>query len=222
MDNIKILLADSHGLYRDALVQYIERAQDNTTIITSKSLHETYQRLIANPDTDLIMLDLQTSGFNGLYGLYKILESYRHIPVLVFGGLRDSFDQKDVMNAGASGYFPKTLSGHALIKAIDKILEGEEYVPSQDNTILFNPYMADQVQEQKIHLTPREKQVMNFLLQGSSNKEIARALNIEVVTVKLHVRGICKKLGAKNRTQAALRARELGLFHAEQQGALAH
>lgn len=61
-----------------------------------------------------------------------------------------------------------------------------------------------------VSLTKREKEVLSFLAQGASNKEIARALGVQEVTVKLHVRGVCRKLGAKNRTQAALRAREYG------------
>ncbi|MDH5723810.1 MAG: LuxR C-terminal-related transcriptional regulator, partial [Alphaproteobacteria bacterium] len=60
-------------------------------------------------------------------------------------------------------------------------------------------------------LTPRETDVLHYLVDGASNKDIARALDLQVVTVKLHVRGICRKLDAKNRTQAALKAQELGL-----------
>ena len=63
----------------------------------------------------------------------------------------------------------------------------------------------------KADLTPRESEVLEFLLRGASNKEIARSLDLQVVTVKLHVRGICRKLGAKNRTQAALKAQQMGL-----------
>ena len=69
------------------------------------------------------------------------------------------------------------------------------------------------ISARNVNLTPRETEVLSHLAYGASNKEIARELDLQVVTVKLHVRGICRKLDAKNRTQAALRARELGLVH---------
>lgn len=119
---------------------------------------------------------------------------------------------------GVCGYFPKTMSGRAMMQAIKDVLAGKPYIPKDHNTDEFLPSYYGNDENKKalpdsadIDLTPREMEVLSFLLEGAANKEIARALDLQVVTVKLHVRGICKKLGAKNRTQAALIARELGL-----------
>lgn len=109
-----------------------------------------------------------------------------------------------------------------MLQAIYKILQGEKFLPMDYNTnavmpshfgdpVYSAPVQGARISNGDIHLTPREKEVLGFLLRGVSNKEIAQALDLQVVTVKLHVRGICRKLGAKNRTQAALLAQQNGV-----------
>jgi len=226
---MKLLIADDHTLFRDALVQYIERAEPEADIVLAKDLDGVFDYLKSGEAVlDLILLDLRMPGMNGMNGLAGLRKNYPDVPVALMSGVAESEDVKKAMEMGAMGYFPKTLSGKALLKAIQLVLAGEKFLPiDRDNYEVMPSYYDDgrsktssppyqHLSEDKStlvngSLTAREREVLSYLLEGASNKEIARELELQVVTVKLHIRGIFRKLGAKNRTQAALRARELGL-----------
>ncbi len=225
---MKLLLADDHTLFRDALVLYIERADPSSNVTLAKDLPEALSKLHENDDHDLVLLDLRMPGMDGLEGMRQVIDQYPGKPVALMSGVAEKEDVDAAMAMGAVGYFPKTLSGKALLKGIQQVLTGESFVPTDNNTHNIMPsYYADQeekqtpdrftpapnkvISEEAAILTPREREVLLFLSEGASNKEIAQYLDLQVVTVKLHVRGVCRKLNAKNRTQAALKARELGL-----------
>lgn len=220
---MKIVLADDHALFRDALTQYIERSDADVKVLHAKDFHEAMDLMSAEDDIDFVMLDLKMPGMNGLQGLKKMKDLYPEIPVAILSGLAEKEDVEESLKLGASGYFPKTLPGKIMLQGIYKILQGELFTPVDHNTNQILPsYHADQnfetlTEERRlaaskaVALTPREKEVLNYLLKGASNKEIANVMDLQVVTVKLHVRGICRKLGAKNRTQAALLAQQMGL-----------
>ncbi|GJL84401.1 MAG: DNA-binding response regulator [Micavibrio sp.] len=232
---MKLLLADDHTLFRDALVQYIERAEPESDITLAKNFYEVVDLMKEKPEQDLILLDLRMPGMNGMEGFKRMRDDYPDIPVALMSGVAETKDVNDAMDLGAVGYFPKTLSGKALLKAIQLVLTGERFVPidHETNAIMPSHYNGkgngesngngygglQEAQdtldgESVIQLTPRETEVLSYLARGASNKEIARELELQVVTVKLHVRGVCRKLEAKNRTQAALKARELGIVAA--------
>lgn len=219
---MKLLLADDHTLFRDTLVQYIQRAQPQAEITLAKDFHETMDKMKENPDQDLVLLDLRMPGMEGMEGFRKIRQEYPHVKVALMSGVAEPEDVEMAMEIGALGYFPKTLSGKALLGAIQVVLAGEKYIPIDHGSSNIMPsYYSGQPREANsndrthirnlpdVNLTPREKEVLSFLLKGAANKEIANELDLQVVTVKLHVRGICRKLGATNRTQAALIAREM-------------
>jgi two-component system nitrate/nitrite response regulator NarL len=216
---MKLLIADDHTLFRDALVQYVERADPAAQVTVAKDFREAYAALKENSDRDLVLLDLRMPHMNGMEGFRRIREEFPQVKLALMSGVAEEHEVKTAMNLGAAGYFPKTLSGKALLRAIQLVLNGERFIPLDSETNAIMPsYHADAEREkiiyqnnQPVTLTPRETQVLAFLARGVSNKEIARELELQVVTVKLHVRGICRKLDAKNRTQAAIRARELGI-----------
>jgi len=225
--DMKLLLADDHTLFRDALVQYIERSHPGADISLAKDFHEAFAIMEASPEQDLVLLDFCMPGMNKLGGLKKMRKSFPDVPVALMSGVAEPEDIYAAMDMGAAGYFPKTLSGRALLQAIQLVLNGERFMPFEGQTQNIMPsYYSDTPkqfpysyvgisEEQKsfedtnrFNLTPGEKDVLEHLVLGEANKEIADALGLQVVTVKLHVRGICRKLDAKNRTQAALIAHE--------------
>jgi DNA-binding NarL/FixJ family response regulator len=154
--------------------------------------------------------------------LQTLRKTYPDIPVVLLSGLAQSEDVQQAIQMGAAGYFPKTLPGKIMLQGIYKILQGEKFVPVDHNTNDIMPsYLTDAQAtrngaysdpQSTAPLTQREKQVLSFLSRGVSNKEIAQALDLQVVTIKLHVRGICRKLGVKNRTQAALKAQQVNML----------
>ena len=225
---MKLLIADDHTLFRDALVQYIERSDPMCQVTLAKDMFEALSKLEENPHHDLVILDLRMPGMNGIDGFKRIRDRFPEVPVALMSGIAEPEDVQMVLRLGAVGYFPKTMSGKALLNGIRQIIAGEVFVPEGKENESFMPsYYSDtghhKVEHDKnggtqvvgdidsINCTPRELEVLSFLVEGASNKEIATALDLKVVTVKLHVRGICRKLNAKNRTQAALMAKEMGV-----------
>ncbi|MEM7651105.1 MAG: response regulator transcription factor [Pseudomonadota bacterium] len=228
---MKLLLADDHTLFRDALVQYIERAEPSAEVTVTKDFDEAFEHMQQNTNQDLILLDLRMPGMNGMEGFRKMRQHFPDTPVALMSGVAEPEDVQAAIELGAIGYFPKTLSGKALLQAIQSVLAGEMFIPTESNSNQPLPSYHGELPNKSnvtniglsevqtplsptkdFNLTPRENDVLGYLVTGASNKEIASALGLQVVTVKLHVRGICRKLDAKNRTQAALIAREHGLI----------
>jgi DNA-binding NarL/FixJ family response regulator len=207
---MRILLADDHVLVRDALKSYIERLADDAAVIVASSFPEAFALAERDTALDLVILDLRMPGMNGLEGLTRMRGLRPSTPVVIISGLARPQDITDAMAAGAAGFFPKTLNGAALVSAVRLVLAGERFVPSTDHAGNGVDGAARVEDEATSSLTTRERQVLDLLTKGMSNKEIARQLELQEVTIKLHVRGICRKLGAKNRTQAALRAVAIG------------
>lgn len=222
---MKLLLADDHGLFREALVQYIQRAEPDADVIVARDIHEVMEIMAAHEAVDLVLLDMRMPGMNGLQGLRKLRETYPRLPIALMSGLAEKADVEEALQIGISGYFPKTLSGKAMMKGLRDIMDGRNFIAMDHNTNSLMPSNFDGIPGKRsdvpqqasavripdnVNLTPREKEVLIFLLRGISNKEIASEMGLQVVTIKLHVRGICRKLGAKNRTQAALIAQDIG------------
>lgn len=231
-----LLIADDHTLFRDAMTQYVERSNPGSTVGCFANLDEVLKHLEASVEgtvPDLVLLDLNMPGMQGLSGFATFREKFPKIPVALLSGVAEPEDVQRAMDLGAVGYFPKTLSGRALLKAIELVLAGEKFIPvdSKTNGLMpsyYNDATANRLPvslplktnasalprpmlASKIKLTPRENDVLVGLCRGQSNKDIARNLGLQDVTVKLHVRSICRKLEVTNRTQAVLKSFELGL-----------
>ena len=225
---MKILIADDHTLFRDAIVAYMKRVDEDTQVVLAEDYYQTREHLSEDSDFDLTLLDLKMPGMNGLEGLRQIRQDFPDMRVALLSGVAEKDHVIQAMEIGAHGFFPKTLSGKSLMKAIELVVAGERFLPidHEKNTIQPAYYNGDTVssgfgfeetsQNEYIggdfpQLTKRETEVLGYLVKGASNKEIARALDLQIVTIKLHVRGICRKLNAKNRTQAALKAQKIGI-----------
>ncbi len=210
---MRILLADDHTLFRDALVQYIERAEPEASIMLAREMDEVRDILKSDSSFDLVLLDMRMPGMGALDGLKYVREMYPDLRVAVISGTADKSDVEQALALGAMGYFPKTLSGKCLISGMKQVIAGEPYIATdrESGELMPSHYGPTDGALDFMNgaggLTPRERDVLVHLMNGESNKDIARALELQVVTVKLHIRGICRKLGAKNRTQAALIAR---------------
>ncbi|WP_172293336.1 response regulator transcription factor [Pseudoruegeria sp. HB172150] len=203
---MRILIADDHDLLRDTLVMFFE-SEDGIETDTAMDLEEAAQK-VSDAPYDLVLLDYTMPGMNGLNGLQRIREIPGDHRVAIISGTANREVAETALEAGAAGFLPKTLSAKSLVNAIRFMAMGEQYAPLDFMRAAENE-PAHPLAEK---LSQREQEVLKGLTEGKSNKEIARDLDIREPTVKLHVKTLYRKIGASNRTQAAMIAKDEGLF----------
>jgi len=202
---MRILIADDHELLRDVLRSFLE-AEGGFAVDTVADLPAALGAIaVAAPPYDLVVLDYGMPGMHGYDGLDQALAASFGRPVALMSGLAPPGVADRVLASGAAGYLPKTLPARSLVNAIRFMAAGETYMPLD----LHRPSQAPEAETSG--LSPRERQVLAGLCAGHANKEIARDLELREPTIKLHVKLICRKLGARNRTHAAMIARERAL-----------
>jgi DNA-binding NarL/FixJ family response regulator len=200
----RLILADDHDLVRETIAAYL-RAAGGFEVAVAESF-EAAMALVPGPGhADLVLLDFSMPGMEALDGLAR-MRARAGCPVAILSGTAPPDVARRALRAGAAGFLPKTLAPQALIAAVRQMLAGETYMPCD-----FLRSDVDAEAQSRLGLTARERQVLRGVAEGKSNKEIARDLEIQEVTVKLHLKSVSRKLGAKNRTQAAMMARDLGL-----------
>lgn len=216
---MRIVIADDHRLVTEALAEYLGRLDPGIEVLQATTLDETVTILTDNGRIDLVLLDFSMPGMHGLDGLTEIRERFEDVPVVMISGVADHQVIADALNRGAAGFIPKDLTGRAMLKALELVLAGERYVPS--SFITERPFAgaADSASESPQWdaanplrtLTKRESEVLALAIKGQSNKEIARELGLKATTAAFHIKGICKKLDAANRTEAVAKALKLGM-----------
>lgn len=147
-------------------------------------------------------------GMNGLDGLARAKEANEPWPVALMSGIAPKATAQAALDAGAIGFLPKTMAANSMINAIRFMAAGETFVPVK----FMTAEEPEETNELAKGLSPRELEVLDGLCRGLANKEIARELDLQEVTIKLHVKTLCRKLEAKNRTHAAMIAKEAGLY----------
>ncbi|MBE9638753.1 response regulator transcription factor [Salipiger mangrovisoli] len=203
---MRLLIADDHDLLRDTLVMFFESASD-ISVVTAASFGEAERMIEKDGPFDLVVLDFNMPQMGGLSGLERLLARPEQPRVALISGEARREVAEKALAMGACGFIPKTVTARRLVNAVRFMAMGEVYAPidfmSGPETREIHP-VAQQ-------LSRREKQVAKGLTEGKSNKEIARDLDLQEPTIKLHVKTLYRKIGASNRTQAALIAREVGL-----------
>lgn len=204
----RLLLADDHDLVRDILTVYLEKETD-IEVTAASDFHEVISYVGKSGPYDLVLLDYNMPGMNGPASIKQCLEQNFGKPVAILSGDMTKELGEQMISAGASGALTKGMEAKTLINAIKFMLAGEIYFPTH---LLKSKQEKAGLNPEKMGLSGREMDVLEGLNSGLSNKEIARKLDIQEVTVKLHVKNICRKLDAKNRTHAAILAKETGLI----------
>ena len=204
---MRILIADDHDLVRDTLCAFLEREADMQTLAVS-SYAAVEEALDRGERFDLILLDFGMPGMDGLSGLTRCLAHDGAARVALISGVAPKAVAAEALAAGAAGFLPKTLSGKSLVNAVRFMASGEQYAPIDFMTA---PEEAAPEHPLAAKLSERERQVLDGLVRGLANKEIAREIGLQEPTVKLHVKTLCRKLDARNRTHAAMIAKEEGI-----------
>lgn len=201
---MKILIADDHDLVRDTIAAYIQSDPENE-VASAANLTDALDQIEKDGPFDLVLLDFEMPGMSGLAGLAKALSANEQKPVGIISGTAPVSVAEAALEAGAAGFLPKTMAAKSLLNAVRFMAAGETFAP-----VSFMAQRNEEEHEFDKLLSPREKEVLKGLSDGKANKEIARDLDLREVTVKLHVKTLSKKLNARNRTHAAMIAKEAG------------
>lgn len=209
----KILIADDHPLFREAIINVINTSFDGCEILETESLDSAVELTQDHDDLDLILLDLNMPGMNGLNGLITLRNDSPTIPVVIVSAEEDKQIVLQAITYGAVGFITKSSPRDQMTEALKQILAGNVYLPS--DIIRTNSPETRRRQrndenaippEMLSSLTRRQLLVLERMSKGESNKQIAYNLNIAETTVKAHVSAILRKLNVHNRIQAVLSA----------------
>ncbi|WP_303982580.1 response regulator transcription factor [Dongia mobilis] len=208
----RILLADDHAMVREALSQMLERLDDHLQVTQARDLPEALSLLATDSGFSLLLLDYNMPGMEGVASIGTIGAQYPGLPVGVISGYLTGAEVEPLISAGAIGVFPKTMSGPALMMALKLALSGQTYVPWSGDLGQAAPQAARSPADTDLpDLSARQLEVLGHVAAGSPNKEIARALGLSEVTIKIHVAALCRKFAVANRTQLATAALRAGV-----------
>lgn len=207
----KALIADDDEFFRMALSKMLTEKLGFTDVIETASFDEALDQLSINDDFTLALFDLAMPGIDSPAALRSIRESFAVEKVAVVSGSRRRTDIILALEAGAHGYIPKWLGANELWRALSQVVDGTVYVPANIAELsvgtpgVSRDASADRGDRSLPPLTPRQLDVLKMLVEGKSNKEIARTLDLGEGTVKVHLAALFRNLGVANRASAAVR-----------------
>ncbi|MDA8231927.1 MAG: response regulator transcription factor [Magnetospirillum sp.] len=204
---MQVLVADDHKLVRDGLRPFLAELDREVEVLDAATLDEAVHVAEGADSLGLILLDVMMPGMNGLDGLQALKAKHPTIPIVMLSGYSTREHVVAAVQAGAAGFIPKTVSGSAMVNALRLVLSGETYLPSSS---FFEDASRQSSGSPKTagvpapfdKLSRREAEILLLLVDGRTNKEIAIALDLQEITIKVHLRNVYRKIGAANRAQA--------------------
>ena len=223
----RVLIADDHDLVREGLLAVLEGEPDLEVVGEAKNGREALQ-MCRQLRPDLILMDVRMPEMDGLAATRAIKEELPTTSVVMVTMHENPDYLLEAIRAGAAGYILKDAAGERLVEAVRRTLEGEAPLNEGLAMQLLQRLAAGGREGERGGasvrggrkrpapmpggITPREVEVLQLLAQGRTNPQIAQELKVSRGTVKIHVQNIIAKLGVSDRTQAAVRAIELGIF----------
>ncbi|WP_114394085.1 response regulator transcription factor [Oleisolibacter albus] len=216
----KVLISDDHPLVRDGLRTVLAVAFDRCELLEAGDLDETIHIIDREGDLDLVLLDLNMPGMNGFDGLARLRQRYPALPVVIVSASCDRRLVSDALRHGAAGFVPKSLPRSVIAGALRGVLDGEVFAPAGlDEAEADAAADAEKEIRRRIDsLTPQQRRVLELVVAGRLNKEIAYELDVTETTVKAHVSAILQKLQVFSRTQAVILANRVHFTPAPQSG----
>lgn len=191
---IKILLVDDHPLVRDGLRARLEAMPQFEVVAEADGAAEALEQAARHP-VDLVLMDINMRGANGIEATAQFKQAFPHIAVLILS-MHDKLEYvSQAIQAGARGYVLKDAPGKDIVVAIETVMSGGIYYSAALARQLAQPHSQDN------QLTTREQEVLRHIANGESNKQIARALDLSVRTVETHRLNIKRKLGIEGQAE---------------------
>jgi DNA-binding NarL/FixJ family response regulator len=206
--SFRIVIADDHPLFRGALREAVSGLPARLAISEAGSFAEMSALIGAEPDVDLVLLDLAMPGVKGFSGLMYLRAQHPGVPVVIVSATEDPDVIRRCFEFGASGFIGKTLGTEAMRAAVKTVLDGGTYVPP-DIDLTSGDSESARLAARLASLTPQQVRVLMMLSEGLLNKQIAYELTVSEATVKAHVSAILTKLGVDSRTQAVIAASKI-------------
>ena len=212
---MRVLIVDDHPLYREGLKALLAGLDPDVEPADAASVDEALQLADPANPIDLVLLDMNLPGTNRLEALRQVRAAFENTPVVIVSGDEDAELVHQTIDCGASGYIPKSTDPGVTIHALRLVLAHGVYLPPSmiaRRSTLVTPEGPPPAEEPMF--SGRQREVLLRLLQGKSNKMIARDLDIAEGTVKAHLFAVYQMLGVNSRAQAMFRVHELGLLDA--------
>ncbi|MBY6186459.1 response regulator transcription factor [Marinobacter hydrocarbonoclasticus] len=200
----RILIADDHPLFRQALGELLRRHYPDCVLIEAEGVEALERVLAEQAEPDLLLLDLHIPGAQGFHTLLQIRQNHPAMPVLVISGQEDDGTVARARQYGAAGFVPKSLPVTAMLEAVSMVSAGEPWWPTA-----AEPSADDQMAARIASLSPRQHKILMLFGEGLLNKQIAQKLGLSEATVKAHASAIFLKLGVRTRTQAVIALQSL-------------
>ncbi|MGH0028195.1 MAG: response regulator [Myxococcota bacterium] len=203
---MRILLCDDHALFREGLELVMSQLDGEVELVGVGDAESALARVEQDDDLDLVLLDIELPGMDGFAGLAELRRRHPAVPVVLLSASERPEDVQRAIDGGASGFIPKSTQGSVLLGALRLVISGGIYVPP---LMLGVVPEASRPRPDASGLSPRQLEVLRLLGRGLTNKEISEVLGIAPATVKSHIVHIYEILDVSNRTEAAMRMREL-------------
>jgi DNA-binding NarL/FixJ family response regulator len=203
------IVADDHPMVRDALALALRGAFPKAEVALAGTLDEASAAIAARPDVDLVVLDLDMPGMQGLAGVSSLRASYPSAPLVIVSATRNAAAMRQVVEMGAAGFIPKSAPMEEIIASVRAVMRGEIVLPPSAGDALSSTD-AD-LATRAARMTPQQHRVFALMAEGKPNKIIAYDMQIGEATVKAHVTEILRKMGVHSRTQAIVLAQRLAL-----------
>jgi DNA-binding NarL/FixJ family response regulator len=210
---IRILMADDHAVFREGL-RYVLGSEPDMEIVGEAATGKEVVEKAADLGPDVVLMDIQMPGINGIEATRRILDSDPKVGVVVLTMFEDDDSVFSAMRAGARGYVLKGADPSEILKVVRAVAEGDAYFGAEIArrlTDFFSAPRPPSPAEPFPELTAREREVLDLIAQSHNNARIAKLLFVSPKTVRNHISNIFTKLQIADRTQAILRAREAGL-----------
>ena len=203
------IVADDHPMVREALALALRAAFPKAEVALAGTLDEASGAIAARPDVDLVILDLDMPGMQGLVGVSALRASYPSAPLVIVSATRNAAAMRQVVEMGAAGFIPKSAPMEEIIASVRAVMRGEIVLPPSAGDALSSTD-AD-LATRAARMTPQQHRVFALMAEGKPNKIIAYDMQIGEATVKAHVTEILRKMGVHSRTQAIVLAQRLAL-----------